>query len=311
MARALSLAWLTAAWLAFLPAGLTAQKKNQEVADAATDQDYKQLQSIHDMTGKLVSVDTKSVTFRLDIPNLVPNPKYHPPKGANNQYRQLQNIYRQQAQIMASRNPIQQQVRMQQLMATLQRDQYQMLVLAAASSNPNNQPFLLAHQYKDYDLELSDKVAVRKTVLEKMYDEKGNLKVPGEEEKEKLRGKDNSKPGYQADLEDLRAGLQVKIYLKMPKKATPASAADIPADKTDKDKTEAKDKVDKKDNVDAKAKVADKADAAADKAKTADLPDGKSSAKDEVVKPIITMIVILQSLDQPVDVPPAKKKKDN
>jgi hypothetical protein len=294
MARTLGLASLTAGFLVFLPSDVHAQKKNQEVADVATDQDYKLLQSIKDMTGKLASINTMSVTFRLDIPHLEPNPKYRPPKGNNRQYQQLQNIYRQQAKIMATRNPFQRQLRMQELMATIQRDQFQqMMQAAAASNNPNNQPFVLAHQYKDFELELAEKVALRKMFLENEYDDKGNLKTYTKEEKAELRGKDTTKPGYQAKIEDLQSGLQVKIYLKMPKKTKPAP---------DSDKTE--------DKADDKEKAADKDKAADDKA---DKADDKSAAKTEVVKPLITMIVILQPLDAPIvtDVIPAKKKKDN
>ncbi len=84
-----------------------AQKKQPlEVADLATEQDYKALQTVKEMDGKLASVNTMSVTFRLDIPHMVPNPKYRPPKG-NNQNQQMQNIYRQQAAVMATTNPVQ------------------------------------------------------------------------------------------------------------------------------------------------------------------------------------------------------------
>jgi len=289
--------------LVLLPSAILAQKKNQEVSELATDQDYKGLQSIKDMTGKLAAVNTMSVTFRLDIPHLVPNPKYHPPKGnANQQYNQLQSIYRQQAQIMATKNPIQRQIKMQQLMATMQSAQYQQLIQAAvANSNPNNQPFMLAHQYKDYDLDLSETVAIRKMDLEKEYDDKGNIKTYTKEEKAELKGKDPTKPGYKAKIEDLATNQYVKIYLKMPKKTKPYSESDKTEDKAaDKDK-----------NLD-KDKDLDKADADLDKAKVADKTDDKS--KKEVVKPIITMVVIMTPLDSqlaPDNVVPAKKKKDN
>ncbi len=88
-------------------------------ADVATDQDYKTLQTIKDMTGKLGGVNLSSITFRLDIPHMVPNPKYKPPKGNTNaQYQQMQNIYRQQAQIMATTNPIQLQDYLRELLAS-------------------------------------------------------------------------------------------------------------------------------------------------------------------------------------------------
>src|ERR1700676_3505715 len=115
MARTILLTALTVGFLALVARDAGAQKKNTEIAEFATDQDYKWLAKINDMTGKLASVNTMSVTFRLDIPHMVPNPKYRPPAGNNNHYKQMQNIYRQQAQIMTTANPFQRQIRMQQL----------------------------------------------------------------------------------------------------------------------------------------------------------------------------------------------------
>jgi hypothetical protein len=303
MRRALGLTAVAVGLLAVFTVDVAAQGKNRQgadkqVAEMATDQDYKLLGSIKDMTGKLVSINTMSVTFRLDIPHLDPNPKYKPPKGNNRQYQQLQNIYRQQAKIMATRDPFVRQMKMQQLMATMQKDQYlQMMQAAAANGKPNNQPFLLAHQYKDFELELAENVIVRKMFLESEYDDKGNLKTLTKEEKADLRAKDPNptKPGYQAKMEDLQAGLQVKVYLKMPKKTKPASESDKAEDKAQ-----------------GKDKAADKTDESTDKGKNADKADEKNAAKAEVVKPLITMIVILQPLDaQVADSIPAKRKKDN
>src|SRR5947209_20160143 len=119
MGRTLGMACLTAGLLAIFPAALAAQKKPLDVAEAATDQEYKWLQSIKDMTGKIASVNTMSITFRLDIPHLEPNPKYRAPKGSSAQHQQLHRIYSLQNQIMLNRNPIQRQIKMQQLMASL------------------------------------------------------------------------------------------------------------------------------------------------------------------------------------------------
>jgi hypothetical protein len=303
MARMLGLTSLVLGLLAFGTADVAAQKKKQVTPEIATDQDYKLLQSIKDMTGKLTSINTMSITFRLDIPHLEPNPKYRPPKGNNSQYDPMYNIYRLQARALAIRNPVLRQIRMQELMATLQREQYlQLMRTAAATGNPNNQPFVLAHQYKDFDLELAEKVVFRKMSLEPQYDDKGNIKEYTKEEKDKLRGKDTSKPGYEAKVEDLEAGQQVKIYLKMPKKTKPLSEPD-----------KAEDKVDDKEKPGDKDKAADKADQAADKAKNKADAAGDKNAKAEIVRPVITMIVILQPPDaRPgADVAPANRKKDN
>src|SRR5262249_11386103 len=107
MGRILTLASFAVGLVALMPGDVGAEKKKkQEIADIATDQDYKTLQSIKDMTGKIGSVNTNSITFRLDIPRLDPNPKYKPPKGTSNQYKQLEHIYREQARVMTATNPI-------------------------------------------------------------------------------------------------------------------------------------------------------------------------------------------------------------
>ena len=146
--------------------------------------------------------------------------------------------------------------------------------------------------YKDFDLDLSDKVSVRKMSLGTEYDDKGNVKTYTKEEKDKLKGNDTSKPGYEAKIDDLQSGQQVKIQLKMPKKANTASEPVKKDDKVAKDKDKADDKADP---PPANAKKADK---------------GDEKVKDEVVKPVVTMVVILSSLDMVADAAPPKKKKD-
>ncbi len=297
MNRILGFAFLAVGLMGFFAADGSAQKKKADPAEVATDQDYKSLKSIQDMTGKLASVNLNTLTVRLDIPHMVPNPKYKPPKGSNAQYQQMQNIYRQQAQIMATTNPIQRQQRMQQLMATINIAEYQqMMQAAAAAGNPNNQPYMLAHQYKDYELELSDKVTVSKLSLDNEFDDKGYVKTYTKEEKAELKRNDPSKLGYQAKVEDLQTGQQIKVYLKMPKKTKPAPDAEKPADKKDDDK----------------AKAADKADPKTDKASKADKTDSKTS-KEDVVKPLITKILILKQPDPSMaaDAAPPKKKNAN
>jgi len=299
MGRTLGFVVLTASFLASFPGAVTAQ--NKEVADAATDQDYKVLQSVKEMTGKLAAINTGSITFRIDIPHMVPNPKYRPPKGNNNVNNQLNNLYRQQVKAMATPNPIQRQIKMQQVFAKMQQLQMQMMQQAvAANSNPNNQPFMVAHQYKDFDLDMSDKVILRKMFLETEYDDKGELKTYTDKEKADLRGKDLSQKGYTAKMEDLQTGQIAEIYLKMPKKTKPASDPDKTDDKAkDADKDKAK-------------KAADQDAAKADKTEKADKASVSPPAKAEIVHPIITKIVILQPGDgQMTDVAPAKKKKAN
>jgi hypothetical protein len=300
MRRSLGLAAVIAGFLAGFPGTVKAQKN--AVVDTATDQDYKTLQSVKDLTGRLAEINSGAITFRLDIPHMVPNPKFRPPKGNNNLYNQMNNLYRQQIQAMATPNLIQRQIKMQQVFINMQRLQMQMMQqAAAASNNPNSQPFMVAHQYKDFDLEMSDKVSLRKMFLETEYDDKGEIKTYTEKEKADLRGKDPSPSNsYTAKMEELQPGQSVQIYLRMPKKTKPASDSDK-ADEKAKDKDADKDKA--KDAAgDAKADKVDKG------AKNADA----AAVKTEIVHPIVTKIVVLQPSDgQLTDIAPAKKKKAN
>jgi len=300
MLRTIGFAMVAAALMSFTPTTVEAQKKKAADVPAdqvAEDKDYKALKDTKDMTGLLGSLGTSTMMFRLDIPKMEPNPNYKPPKG-NNQNSQMQNLYRQQAKIMANPNPIQRQMQMQQLQMQMQK-----LQQGPQNTNPNNQPYRTAHTYKDYDFELSEKLHVRKMFLEQEYDDKGNLKTYTEEEKSKLKGKDSSRPGYIAKLEDVQPNQKIKIYLAMPRKTKPA--ADKDADKTEKADT----KTDAVKAAEGEPKV-DKADLPAKKG--ADKADKGAKPAEEVVKPIVTMIVILEQapvVDRAQNQP--KKKKNN
>ena len=70
----------------------TEKNQNQVVSELATDQDYKWLQSIKEITGSLAGVSTFSITFRLDTPHMEPNPKYKPPKANAGKISKLRRI---------------------------------------------------------------------------------------------------------------------------------------------------------------------------------------------------------------------------
>ena len=274
MLRTIGFAILVAIFLAHVPSEVAAQKKkpaDMVVADPATPKDYKILANVKELTGKLASVSNMTLTFRLDIPHMEPNPNYRPPKkgGGNNQNQQMQQLYRQQAEIMRITNPVQRQQRMQQLMATMQKQQMQQLQQAAKAAqnqnNPNNAPFRLAHDYKDFEFELAEKVSIRKLNLDLEYDDKGFPKTYTKEELTELRGKDPSKPGYTARLEDLQPAQEIKIYLAAPKKV---------------------------------------------KAEDAEEKGAKPAAKGEnVEKPVVNMIVIIKQTESLLATGDQKKKK--
>jgi len=89
----------------------------------------------------------------------------------------------------------------------------------AAQGTGQNSPYKVAHDYKDFDLPVADKVVVRKLNLGMEYDNEGNVKTFTKEEIAKLKGNDPKVPGYAAKLEDLKAGQFVHLYLNPPPKA--------------------------------------------------------------------------------------------
>ena len=186
------------------------------------------------------------ITVRGEFGHYEPNPKYKPPKGTNpntaNQQAQLVRTYNdimiQQTKAALAKNPQEYQramLRIAQDMARLQQQIYQMqqqMMKAAAAGqqpDPNNQPFVLKTNTKDYDLEIQEKVVYRKLILPFEYDDTGNPKTYSEKEKKELRGDDKTKPGYTAKLEEFAAGQEVKHYLTPPKKAE--KDAEKPKDK--------------------------------------------------------------------------------
>ncbi len=88
ISRVVGFGGLLAALAIFGSTDALAQKKkdkNKDTTDypAATDADYKSIQKTKELVGKLVAVNTGTVTLRVDYPHQEPNPKYKPPKNAN------------------------------------------------------------------------------------------------------------------------------------------------------------------------------------------------------------------------------------
>ena len=211
----------------------------------ATDADYAAIQKQKELFGKLVTVDTGALTLRVSYQQYASNPKYKAPKNSNsamtNQQNQLMRTYNNLMQEMqraaTSRTPqqaMQHQQRMQQDMIRWQQ-QYQQFVtkyyqtLMKMYSNPNNMPFVVVTNTKDFDLAIEDKAVYRKLNLPFEYDDTGNVKTYTDKEKADLRGSDKSKPGYTAKYEDLQAGQDVELFLTAPPPAKKsADAVDMP-----------------------------------------------------------------------------------
>jgi uncharacterized protein YqiB (DUF1249 family) len=205
---------------------LAQKKKDKDAKDypAATDADYKSIQKQKELPGKLIAINTSTVTIRVDYPHQEPNPKYKPPKD-NNQINQILKTYNDlqiQYQKAAYGNPkhvMQAQQRIANDMAKLQTQYAQLTAqLAKTNNDPNNQPFITITNTKDFDLEIMEKCIYRKLNLPFEYDDSGNAKTYTKEEKDELRGDDKSKPGYTAKFEELAAGQDIKLYLTPPKK---------------------------------------------------------------------------------------------
>ncbi|MBI3822676.1 MAG: hypothetical protein HY289_08350 [Planctomycetes bacterium] len=236
----LALVVLSAPGDAFAEKKKKKEAKAKETAPAATDADYKGIQKQKELTGKLVSVDAKIVTLRAEYSHYEANPKYKPPTAkpgqpgynqtANQQgqmWRTYNDIMKQQQKLALAKNPREYQqamMRLQQDMMRLQQEIVRMQQTMAKGTaagqkvDPNNQPFITVTNTKDFDLEVEEKVVLRKLFLPFEYDDTGKVKTYTDKEKAELRGDDKTKPGYKAKFEDFAPGQDVKLYLTPPKK---------------------------------------------------------------------------------------------
>jgi len=133
------------------------------------------------------------------------------------------------------------------------------------------------------EFQAKEDVKVRTMILPEQFDDKGNRKEYTKEEKEALKGKDKTLPGYESSLERLEVGQKLRVVLEPAKNKSKSSDKSKPNDK-DADKDPDKDKDPEKPNDKDKAKANDKdVDKDIDK-------DKDDSEKKRLVK----MIVILE-----------------
>jgi len=250
---------MVAVFLASDTLEVAAQKKkdkdaNRDITNDAVPADYKALQKAKDVTGIIVAVSGTTVSFKVDSPRLEANPKFKAPtitnpnaKGynaqANQQYRQVQEyqrIMRDYQQALNAKNPQERARAMQRYQQDLarfqqnmQREYSQLLARAAkdpnySKNNANNtvDPFIVVHSYKEYELELQEKVVLRKMFLPFEFDDAGNPRQYSDKEKAELRGDDKTKPGYSAKIDEATAGTEAKFHLTPPKKADAKESAD-------------------------------------------------------------------------------------
>jgi hypothetical protein len=301
MLRQFGLACLIFGLAAGLPTESQGQKKKKKDKEPdstqAVQEDYDKLKNTKELTGKLLSPGTGSLSFRLEVKSTKPNPKYKPPapgKSGNAAYDKLvQDWYRLQRDQQALafvKNPAQYQQKLRQIQLDMQRIQTAMAALQNPKQpkNSGNDAFIQVTENRDYEFELVDlNPVVRRKDPPVEYDDKGSLKVYSKEDLEKMRGKDKTKPGLEAKFEDLAPGQTIKIYLKPPEKKKAPAKKD-----KEKDKDDPKNKEDKADVKDKEAKK-----------EVNDDPEAPP-------RPRVTMIMILEDVAAPLPDPPKKKKKN-
>jgi hypothetical protein len=217
----------TARWagllLLFAVPVLAADKKDA----STTQQDYNQLATLNEITGKLASFDStaKTITIEVDYQVLEPNPKAN--NVAGNVH--LAHLLQQQQHAMHIKNPIQRAMHMQRIMQEA----------AVTQARMEANAFKIVNEHKDFDIQGGDNAKVRLQDLPTRLDEKGNPKPYTADEKKDLKGTDSKLPGYNAEWTDLKVGQIVKVTL--------SKHHDDPKDKDAKDNNDNKDKAKPKD----------------------------------------------------------------
>ena len=100
---------------------------------------------------------------------------------------------------------------------------------------PHNQGQLTATQ-KNVDIQAIDDVVVRRSRMKELYDQNGKVRQPTPEERAAAKGNSNL-PGYEADVNELKAGQVLKLTL-LKKKETKTSSGTGQNDSEKETKTE-------------------------------------------------------------------------
>lgn len=274
------------------------KKKPAQTQEEPTAQDYAQFNQAKEAVGTITYVDVgaHTMTVRIEFTKMVPNTTA-PTKNATAQQTAMlkaqQQVMRDYQSILTSRNPQQQQQRMQKLMID-----YQNLQNKLAQSGYTNNQYKTVTTTKEMDVVLSDELRVARTKLETNYDDKGNLVIPSEEEKKKMQ--DATMPGYKAKVDDLQVGQGVKLYLGTPPKKKKAS----PTETDPKDN-----KVDPKDNKEEK-KAGDEGEEKTTKKPAVETFGKTGTTASEQPRPFVRLVLI-QTEPEPAAKTPEKKKKKN
>ena len=158
-------------------------------------------------TGFLLTTPGSDRTFTVRVQykdvQLKPNALRTAGNSNNQANRQLQQIVRLQQQMARSRNPAQQMVQMQRIVAQMQVGQLR------AQRNLYN----VVNRYQDIEFQAEENVKVRTAELPEQFDEKGKVKKYTREELRQLKGKDTHLPGYESSFESLKEGQLIEVTL--------------------------------------------------------------------------------------------------
>jgi hypothetical protein len=142
----------------------------------------------------------KYITVTVNLSYVVPNAQ-----GALQAMQRQQQLLQYQREVMAARSPQQRQQALIQLYRALAQGQNAVHV---------------QQMNKDLDFQAADDMKVRIMYPPPAFDEKGNLKKYTAKELRELKGNDSTLPGYAAEMDALKSGQIVTVYLakQQPKK---------------------------------------------------------------------------------------------
>lgn len=183
--------------------------KKADDVNPASKQEYDIVRQAGEATGRVRKLGSADRSFTLDIEYSVPDPRDKDGKAeaqAENLVRDQQRLLSKQQQILATRDPITRQLRLQQLYAEMSR------VAARELGN-----IKLAKQHRSFSVQGVEGVQVRVTEMPPRFDDKGNVVPYTAQELKDLKGKGNA-PGFPFDFNDLDEGQMVKVTLAKRKK---------------------------------------------------------------------------------------------
>lgn len=214
----LALAWSLTLALA-MPGQAQDKKKDKKKPVAEVIDAEKALQP-GKISGKVTSASEGTLRLRVEYIHYELKPGTKTGAKADPQLqkllRQQQQLARIQRELATARNPREQYKALQELQRLQQQIQLeaakQQLGLAGGKGGQQN-PLKEVKDFKDFDIELSDKVKQRTKFLPFAYDEMGNPKKYTDEEKKAAKGDETEQKleGYKAD--GAKPGQEVTIIL--------------------------------------------------------------------------------------------------